>query len=54
MYENRFDLPIDTCIRNIDEIIDVGRGGNVEVRKLMRGFSLDIIASVVFSLKTNA
>ena len=54
MYENHFDVALTNCTRNIDEIIDAGKGNNVEVRKLMRAFSLDIIAKVVFSLKSNA
>lgn len=45
---------IKTCIRNIDEIIDAGQGGNVEVRKLMRALSVDLVGSVVFSMKTNS
>lgn len=53
MYEN-FDYPLSNCTRNIEEIIEAGKGDNVEVRKLMRSFSLDIIAKVVFSLKSDA
>ena len=51
MYTN-FDYPINNCVNNIQALIDNGTGGNVECKKLMRSFSLDIIANVVFSLKT--
>lgn len=37
----------------IGQIIDLKQNDNVETKKLMRSFSLDIIAKVVFSLKTN-
>ena len=52
MFKN-FDYPIGNCVRNIEELIEAGNGDNVEVKKLMRSFSLDIIANVVFSLKTH-
>lgn len=52
MYEN-FDYPIDNCCNNIQELINAGQGGNIECKKLMRSFSLDIIANVVFSIKSN-
>lgn len=48
------DYPLDNCTRNIEETIDAGQGGNVQVQKLIRSFSIDIIANVVFSLKSNA
>lgn len=53
MFTN-FDYPINNCLKNIDELIDAKKNENVEVKKLMRSFALDIIGNVVFSLKTNA
>lgn len=53
MYEN-FDYPLANCTRNIDKIIETQKGADVDVRKLMRAFSLDIIANVVFSIKSDA
>lgn len=52
MYNN-FDYPITNCVNNIQELIDAQKGGNIECKKIMRSFSLDIIANVVFSLKTH-
>jgi len=48
-----FDYPIENCMKNIDQLIDSKQNDNVEVKKLMRSFTLDVIAHVVFSLKTN-
>ena len=53
MYEN-FDHPLNNVSRNIDKIIDARKNADVDVRKLMRAFSLDIIANVVFSIKSDA
>lgn len=51
---NNFEYPINNCLKNIDELIDCKENQNVEIKNLMRGFSLDMIGNVVFSLKTNA
>lgn len=40
-------------MNKIDEMIDLKQNTNVETKKLMKSFSLDVIANVVFSLKTN-
>ena len=53
MYSN-FEYPLNNCTRNIDEILNARKGDNVDVRKLMRSFALDIIAKVVFSIEANA
>ena len=45
MYKN-FEYPIDNCACNIQQLIDAKKAHNVEVKKLMRSFSLDIIANV--------
>ena len=52
MYEN-FEYALNKCTRNIDEILEAKKGDNVEARKLMRSFPLDIIAKVVFSIESD-
>lgn len=51
---NNFEYPIGTCLKNIDQLIETGQNENVETKHLMRSFSLDIIANVVYSLKSNS
>jgi len=52
MYKN-FNGPVNNVINNINELIDSGKSQHVDILKLTRAFSLDIIAHMVFSLKTN-
>jgi len=53
MFKN-FDGPVKTTIDNIADMIDSGDSQHVDIKKLMKAFSLDMIGHVVFSLKTNA
>ena len=53
MFKN-FSAPIQTTLNNIDEIIDGGKGDNVDTKKLMKSFALDIIGTrlpVLYSLQ---
>lgn len=49
-----FKHPIETTLGNIQQQIDAKKGDHVDTKLLMKAFSLDIIANVVFSLKTNS
>ena len=55
MLFNNFKYPINTTLDNIADLIDSKKAQDgVDTKKLMKSFSLDIIGSVVFSLKTNS
>lgn len=53
MYKN-FRKPVQITMDNIEELIQTDKNSRVDVIRLMRSFSLDIISNVVFSMENNS
>jgi len=49
-----FKEPVQTSLTNIDKLIENGQNQQIDIKKLMKAFSLDVIGNVCFSLKTDA